>query len=202
MVIGERFAWAHLPKAAGSATDRMFHVFPDLVQFADPQDTNDKHTPFPDRSEMIAGRLLAMNIRRLPAWVLSRAQYVARHGIWPDYEPIAMGTPQELAESSFPDSRIVLFTDDGRFEIDRWIRTEHLTQDFLQFVAEFTEVTEDQARAVAAIGPVNVEEYDHRVESWFTPEQIDTMYERNPVWARLELEIYGNRYEPKRTARS
>jgi hypothetical protein len=197
MVIGERFVWAHLPKAAGSATDRMFRLFPDLVEFADVQDTNDKHTPFAQRREMIGDRLLAMNIRRLPAWVLSRAQYVARHGIYPDYEPIPIGTPQELAESGFPDSRIEIYTDGGKLEIDRWIRTEHLTDDFLRFVSEFTAVSEEQARGVAAIGPVNAEEYDHRVETWFTPEQIRLMYERNPLWARLEAQIYGALYEPR-----
>lgn len=198
MVVGERFVWAHLPKAAGSATDRMFHVFPDLVQFADPQDGNDKHLPFRDRREMLPGRLLTMNFRRLPAWVLSRAQYVSRHGIWPDYEPIPMPTAQELAESSFPDSRVDIYTDEGRFDIDRWIRTEHLTQDFLRFVSELTEVSPEQARAVEAIGPVNAEEYDHRVEAWFTPEQIETMYERNPKWARIEAELYGGLHEPGR----
>ena len=199
MVIGARFAWAHLPKAAGTATDRMFHVFPELIEFADPQDTNDKHTPFPDRAEMVRGRLLAMNLRRLPAWVLSRANYVARHGIWPDYEPIPMATPQELAESAFPDSRILLFTGDGRFPIDRWIRTEYLTQDFLAFVAEFTAVSEDQVRRVTEIGPVNAEEYDRRVEAWFTGEQVRTMYERNPEWARLEAAVYGSLHEPVRS---
>src|SRR5512134_3149264 len=154
MVIGARFAWAHLPKAAGTTTDRMFHVFEELIQFADPQDTNDKHTPFPDRAEMVRGRLLAMNLRRLPAWVMSRANYVARHGIWPDYVPLPVAPPQELAESSFPASRILLFTGNGSFPIDRWIRTEHLTQDFLNFIAEFTTVSEEQARRVMEIGLV------------------------------------------------
>jgi hypothetical protein len=48
------------------------------------------------------------------------------------------------------------------------------------------------------IGPVNAEEYDRRVEAWFTPEQIRTMYERNPEWARLEAEVYGSLHEPVR----
>jgi len=198
MVIGERFAWAHLPKAGGSATDRMFQVFGELIQFADPQDGNDKHTPFPDRAEMVRGRLLAMNLRRLPAWVMSRATYVAQHGVWPDYVPIPPASPQELAESGFPDSRILLFTGDGSFPIDRWIRTEHLAQDFLRFIAEFTTVSDEQARRVMQIGPVNAQEYDRRVEAWFTPEQIRTMYERNPEWARLEAEVYGSLHEPVR----
>jgi hypothetical protein len=198
MVIGERFAWAHLPKAAGSTTDRMFRLFPELVQFADPQDGNDKHAPFPERAEMVRGRLLAMNLRRLPAWVISRANYVAKHGIWPDYEPIPIAPAQELAESSFPDSRIQIFTGEGRFEIDRWIRTERLAEDFLRFITEFITVDDERARAVVEIAPVNAEEYDRRTEAWFTPEQIHTLYERNPVWAGLEAEVYGNLHDPVR----
>ena len=109
MVIGERFAWAHLPKAAGTATSRMFGVFPELIQFADPEDTNDKHTPFPDRAEMVRGRLLAMNVRRLPAWVLSRAHYVAIHGMWPDYEPIPMAShaSPRISALCFGESRYI-----------------------------------------------------------------------------------------------
>jgi hypothetical protein len=198
MVIGERFAWAHLPKAGGSTTDRMFRLFPELVQFADPQDTNDKHAPFAERAEMVRGRVLAMNLRRLPAWVISRANYVAKHGVWPDYEPIPVAPAQELAESSFPDSRILLYTDEGRFEVDRWIRTERLAEDFLRFVSEFTEVDDERARAVAEIAPENAEEYDRRIESWFTPEQIHTLYESNPLWAQLEAEVYGSLHDPVR----
>ena len=109
-----------------------------------------------------------------------------------------MPHPLELAESSFPDSRIQLFTGHGSFPIDRWIRAEHLTQDFLRFIAEFTVVSEEQARRVREIGPVNAEEYERRVEAWFSPGQIRTMYERNPEWARLEAEVYGGLHEPVR----
>jgi hypothetical protein len=195
MVIGERFAWAHLPKTGGMATERMFRLFAPLVVFADPPDTDDKHATFRARRRMLGGKLLAMNLRRLPFWVLSRAQYVSREGIWPDYEPIPMAPAQELAESSFPDSRIQLYTDDGRFRIERWLRTEYLTEDFLRFISEFTDVSDEQRAGISSLGPVNAQEYDHRLEAWFTPDQVRTMYERNPGWAALEEELYGGLIE-------
>src|SRR5262245_36622747 len=120
MVIGVGFAWAHLPKTGGDATLAMFRLFPDLIEFADPDDTNDKHAFFHSRAAEIRGKVLAMNIRRLPAWVLSRAQHVSRRGLYPDYEPQPMGTPDELADSSFPDERLLLYTSEGRFQPDRW----------------------------------------------------------------------------------
>ena len=102
MVIGERFAWAHLPKTGGMATERMFRLFPALIVFADPDDTDEKHATFRARRRMLDGKLLAMNLRRLPFWVLSRAQYVSREGIWPDYDPIPMAPAAELAGELVP----------------------------------------------------------------------------------------------------
>ena len=195
MVIGERFAWAHLPKTGGMATERMFGLFPALVVYADPDDTDEKHATFRARRRMLDGKLLAMNLRRLPFWVLSRAQYVSREGIWPDYDPIPFPPVAELAESSFPDSRIHLYTDDGRFSIERWLRTESLAEDFLRFASEFTDVTAEQRDAVLGLGQVNAQEYDHRLEEWFTANQVRRMYERNPAWAAIEEELYGGLVE-------
>jgi hypothetical protein len=137
-----------------------------------------------------------MNLRRLPAWVLSRAQHVARWGVYPDYEPIPMATPEELAARSFPDERLSLYTDNGRFVIEHWLRAECLREDFLAFISGFTEVTEQRRTAVLALGPVNAHEYDHRTDRWFTAEQIETLYEGNPAWARLERQLYGDLYRP------
>jgi hypothetical protein len=192
MVIGKGFAWAHLPKTAGMATTRLFKLFPDLLVFVDPEDTNDMHIPFSQRPEQLRGKLLAMNLRRLPVWVLSRAQHVARHGIYPDYEPIPMDPPEVLAQSSFPDSRIEIFTNRGRIEIDRWLRAESITDDFLTFISEFTDVSAEQRRQVHDLGPVNTHDYDKDVRNWFAPEQIESLYAANPIWAALEREIYGD----------
>ena len=194
MVIGERFAWAHLPKTAGMATAKLFKLFPELIVYVDPEDTNEKHTPFSERAEQVQGKILAMNLRRLPLWVLSRAQHVARWGIYPDYVPIPMDPPERLAESSFPDTRIKLFTDDGRFRIDRWLRAEALDEDFMAFISEFTDVTVEKRQQVAALGPINAHDYDHEIATWFGPDLIELMYERNPVWAALERQVYGDIY--------
>ena len=39
MVVGERFAWAHLPKTGGGTTRALFGLFPGLALFADSGDT-------------------------------------------------------------------------------------------------------------------------------------------------------------------
>ena len=83
MVIGRRFAWAHLPKTAGDATCSMLVAVPGLVQFADRPDSNDKHIPFFGREAEVAGKLLAMNIRRQPADV-HRQQLAGDLGLAPE----------------------------------------------------------------------------------------------------------------------
>jgi hypothetical protein len=197
MVIGERFAWAHLPKTGGSATLELFRLFPALIEFADTDPGNSKHATFKQREQEVVGRMLVMNLRRLPFWVLSRAQHVARWGVHPDYQPIPMASPEELSESDFPDNRLALYTDGERFPIDRWLRMEQLGDDFLEFVSEMTPVTPAQRQAVLRQPAVNSHEYDHELASWFTPEQIERMYERNPVWAGIEEDLYGELYRPE-----
>ena len=132
-----------------------------------------------------------MNLRRLPFWVLSRAQHVARWGIHPDYQPIPMDSPKQLSESAFPDSRLALFTDNGRLHIDRWLRMEELAEDFLEFISGLTEVSDDARAKVNDLAPVNALRYDHEIGHWFSQEQIETMYEHNPTWAELERVLYG-----------
>jgi hypothetical protein len=195
MVIGERFAWAHLPKSGGSATTQLFRLFPEVIVFQDVDHNNDKHTLFRDRSDQVEGKVLAMNLRRLPFWVLSRAQHVARWGIHPDYTPIPMDSPRTLSESGFPDTRLALFTDNGRFTIERWIRMESLGDDFLTFISEWTDVSAEREQEVRGLAPVNALEYDHDIGSWFTQDQITSMYRANPHWAEVEERLYGSLFE-------
>jgi hypothetical protein len=192
MVIGERFAWAHLPKTAGDATHAMLSAVPGLVQFADPPGSNDKHLPFFAREQEIAGRLLVMNIRRLPAWALSAAHHRAAHGVHPDYAPSPLQTPDEIASQTDPDDLLRWMTDHGRLAVQRWIRAEHLERDVLGLLDELGVLTAPVRERVLAVGRVNAAEYDRDLDHWFTPAQIRRLYECNPAWAEIEREVYGD----------
>jgi hypothetical protein len=195
VVIGDRFAWGHLEKTGGDATLQLFEQVPELVRFADPVDAHDKHRSFPAREAEVQGKILALNVRRLPAWILSKAQHAARHGTYPDYEPWHMASPHEMAQSREPDARLAAFTGDGRFPVDRWLRAEFLADDFLAFVTGFGEVSVDQRRAITDLARIHgsaTQGYDHQIEHWFTAGQVQAMYERNPVWAALERRLYGS----------
>jgi|GEM_PF-916927 hypothetical protein len=80
MVIADDFVWAHLPKTGGNSTSEMFH----LVGAADGIDdlrSPSKHESFEQRqansgADLTVNRKRIMNIRRLPHWLLSRAQHI------------------------------------------------------------------------------------------------------------------------------
>jgi hypothetical protein len=191
MVIGERFAFAHLPKTAGDATAEMLAAVPDLVRFADPPTSEDKHMPFFGRASEIEGKLLVMGFRRLPAWLLSGAQHRATHGLYPDYTPAALETPEEIVAKTDPDDLLRWMTDHGRFGVDHWLRAESLLTDVLTLLDTLGVLNRRVERRVRAVGEVNSGRYDHAVEHHFTPAQVAATYQRNPEWASVERSLYG-----------
>ena len=190
VVIGEHFAWAHLPKTGGDATAAMLATVPGLVVTADPPESEDKHTPFFAREASVADKLLVMNIRRLPAWTVSAAHHRARHGVYPEYRPLPLETADEMTSKTDADDLLRWMTDHGRLRVARWLRAEALQGDVLALLSELGVLTPRVRRRVLAVGHVNVGDYD-RSAITLTDEQIRQCYARNPEWARIEREVYG-----------
>jgi hypothetical protein len=190
MVIGKEFAWAHIPKTGGCTTLALFQMFPELLESIDPHDSNTKHSLFRDRERQIEGKMLVCTIRRLPEWMLDRAMHETLEGLWPDYKPRPMRSPAQIAATQFADGWISYMTDFGRLKIDRWLRLEHLREDFFEFVSQFTEVGEEQRKRIFELPREHVVDYDVEPLHWFTPEQIRLMYENNPLWHAVEREAY------------
>jgi hypothetical protein len=182
-----------MQKTGGDATLELFQLFPRLIVHADPRNVEAKHTTFAEREPEVRGKVLVCNLRRLPAWTLSWDQHRTQNRVVAkDGTPVAMSSPQEMAERPRGDRRLAHFTDGGRLPIDRWLRMEYLPMDFTAFVSELTDLTDAERRNIANYPPVNVLSYDHEVEHWFTPAQVRLMYASNPVWAAVEERVYGN----------
>ena len=164
---------------------------PGLASFGDPADSNDKHLPFFAREPEIEGKLLVMNIRRLPAWTLSAAHHRAAHGVHPEYVPLALESAEEMISKTDADDLLRWMTDRGRLRVGRWLRAEALEQDVLALLEVLGALTPEARAAVGSVGRVNVGSYDHELESQFTDAQIDRLYSLNPSWARVERELYG-----------
>ena len=66
-------AWHHLPKTAGTTTDRLFQLSGLPLVWRDDQSSPDKHLP-PSEHHILPAlghRKKLINIRRLPDWLLS-----------------------------------------------------------------------------------------------------------------------------------
>lgn len=192
MVIGKNFAWAHMPKAAGDTTYALFAAIPRVIEHADPPTTNDKHALFSARRTEVEGKTLLLNLRRLPEWTLSYCLYTARHGLYPDFVPMPMRSPREMVEDNLGDKHLRWYTEDGAFTISSWLRTEHLVEDFLTVMSTLTDVTLGERAAIEAVDAQNAHHYDRDLASWFTSEQVQVLYESNPIWAETERAIYGD----------
>lgn len=196
MVIGDRFAWAHIPKTGGDATLALFEaVIPDLIVEADSvNDRGKKHQGFEARDPEICRKpLLAANIRRLPSLQLSRTHHRFRHGSRPDYRPLPMASPEEVASSDGPDRLLRRYSCEGRLRIDVWLRLEHLREDFVAFVSRFRPLADEELTHARHAAPKkNIADYDHDVTHFFTRSQIERLYENNPLWASIEREVYGD----------
>jgi hypothetical protein len=189
MVIGEKFAWGHLRKTGGNATLMMFQLFPELIHDADPRHRDAKHRAFAEREVLVNGKLLAGNIRRLPAVILSWGNHLNYWGHKGHH--VAMPSPHQMSESAVPDIWLSQMTDNGRFEIESWLRWEHLAADFIEFISMFTDVSEDNREEIFGIGRINEMHYDHEVDHWFSDGQIARLYANNPLWAAAEEAAYG-----------
>jgi hypothetical protein len=191
MVIGRRFAWAHLPKTGGDATQAMLMAVPGFVEFADPSDSNDKHMPFFGREAEVSGKLLVMNIRRLPNWALSGAEHRARHGLHPDYRPQPLESLDEITGRSDADDLLRWMTDHDRFRVRRWLRTEALADDVLALFEDLAVAPALARGAVHGVGRVNEGAYPHERVNQFTTDQVARLYRLNPEWAAVERRMYG-----------
>jgi hypothetical protein len=169
----------------------MLLAVPGLVEFADPLDSEDKHTPFFGRELEVRGKLLAMNIRRLPAWALSGAQHKARHGVYPDYAPVPLESFDQITSRTDADDLLRWMTDHGRFTVEHWLRTERLEQDVLDLLEALGALTPAAREAVLAVGRVNVGGYPPELVDELSAEQVARLYALNPGWAEVERRVYG-----------
>jgi hypothetical protein len=194
MVVSQKFVWAHIPKTGGDSTSAMIQQLPRLVVLADHRWDEAKHMSLDKRRGSIEGKLLVANIRRLPSWALSHARHLARHGGWPKYEPLGFRPPEVVASESFGDYYLNEIV--GDYEIDFWIRQEHLVDDLLRFLRTITTLTTDEEAAIRSVGRLNEQRRGwnprrRSPERFFDQEHVDTLYASNPRWAEVERAVYG-----------
>ena len=188
--------WVHLPKTAGTTTDRLFQASGVELLWHDSQTTPLKHLPpseHPSCADLpTAGRQFVTNFRRLPHWLLSNYHHkLQRMGLDLDSAPMRGGMFwRDRAKQWLPADWWI-----NRFGIDeRWtfFRVEHLKSDFLSCLKDSEPIGTIARLRVRLVNARNRSVYSRSLDSWFDSSDLDSIYRANPRWASLERQLYGD----------
>ncbi len=200
MVVGKRFLWIHFPKCAG-------HTVNDALKIAlrgdadvsfDAQGHEGWHdTPAGRRLRApdadLDGRVVISGFRRLPFWLLSRIHYEASR------PPYLSATREMLCRGEFYEqSGLIAKADDYAVQfdsaVDRWIRMEHLAEDFERHFGDILAAHALRAavRKLRKIVNGTRLNYLRSLDFYFTPENLAALYDANPIWAERERRLYGD----------
>lgn len=188
MVIGEKFAWTHMGRAGGDATAQYFSVFSDYLKLEiDPPDLHKKHDTFEKRN--VNNKILALNIRRLPSFILSHIFHMPTLSK-PPYPNTKDALDSKNTLSSLPDKYIKHYTNNLTLKINYWLRMEYLKEDILKFIQNFIEITPTIIK-IYNLTAKTTADYDHDVYNYWSPDEIAILYKNNPIWSEIEKKHYG-----------
>ena len=189
MVIGETFAYGHIPKTGGDAVHAWLSLIGGLE--VDPVGEARKHQFFEDRG--VRKDLYVLSIRRLPSWALSYLHELSEHPASARSYGIPPGDTvrPEHAFRLRPDDYLRRHMAGGR-TICKWLRMEYLFDDVVEFIGRHIRPVTPQLRErLAAVTTKPGRIYRHNIDSFFTPDQIAALYTKFPLWAAVEAQVYG-----------
>jgi len=200
MIVGKTFVWLHFPKCAGHTVEQALRSALRRrrdVEFD--QDPSGWHDSLEDRRRRVAGfdpgdRAVICGFRRLPFWILSRVHYEASR---PPYHTV---TRAMLRRGEFfhqngqvgrADDYVSRYADSG---VDRWIRTEHMAEDFERHFGDIlgSQLARAAVRKVRRVVNGTRLNYVRSLEFYFTAEELEELYAANPLWAQAERRLYGD----------
>lgn len=172
-----------------------------------PTDRHAKHNTFREMG-VPRSHLCILSIRRLPAFMLSLGHLIGRGGLpgmvggvvkrheYTDRHrsrrlslppPVSASTPL----AGLPDWYLCSFA--NGYQIVRWLRVERLREDLVELAPllmgqEPSDSLLEEIRTGTTKRPA---QYDHDWTRTFTAEDLERLYENNPVWADAEMEAYG-----------
>jgi len=146
-----------------------------------------------DRSFDPGGKVVISGVRRLPWWLLSRVHYEASR------RPFHCASREMLCRGEFyenngrvnqADAYMTQFSGEP---VDRWLRLENMAEDF---ISHFEGLLGPRVRTAArklrkAVNATRLD-YVKSLDFYFTPKELDALYEANPAWAIMEERIYGD----------
>lgn len=205
MIIAPNWIWLHFPKCAGSAAEKLLRsvygsdrsvVFDDVG----PGKPVIWHQTIAQRRQQDpsfdpGGRRVVANIRRLPNWLLSRVHFeVQRSGAEGAVPRQALLRGDFLQRRKPSDEKPTKLVNADRplaafaAEVTDWVRSEQMVAD-LSRILGFEASTIGNREQKVNVGRI---EYVRDLAFWFTPGELEGLYENNPVWADLERKVYGD----------
>jgi hypothetical protein len=197
MIIGPDFVWLHFPKCGGTAVEKALHnIYKGRkdIHFDDLNPTNIIwHESINlrlkrDPSCNLLEKKIICCIRRLPHWLLSRVHFEASR------EKKFVATREMILRGQFYEMDGSINNADiyarmySEPRVDYWIRTENIKEDLASAFDVKLSLVERNLKSVneTAIG------YLKDLSFWFTRDEINALYEANPVWAAIEQRVYGS----------
>jgi hypothetical protein len=198
MVIAHKFAWGHIEKTGGDVTLTYFLALKHHLRFFyDGFGGGEKHKSFAYRQISNFGRTLALNIRRLPSWILAYFYHFHIH-----FGEKMIDFRRDVLEKTRPEYSMDYSTRAdfmlnnmlrGKLKISRWFRCENILDDFSDFIVDYVPLNKEEIRA--KLTPIYVKpfnNYDHDLSKYWTLDDMRIIYNNNPVWTAAERQAYGN----------
>jgi PAS domain-containing protein len=201
LIVGKDFIWTHFPKTAGHAVDSALKLaFRGRRDIAfDAPDCDGWHESVQERAQRDpninpSSKVVLSGFRRLPHWLLSRVHYEA---LRPPY--LTVDRAMLCRGEFFQRDGTIARADDhalhfGGPEVQRWIRTEHLAEDFERHFGDILDNSLMRAAVKKLRRIVNGTRlnYIRSLDFYFKPAELAALYEANPIWAALERRLYGD----------
>lgn len=196
MIISEKLVWFHLPKTAGTTTDRLFTASRIPLSIQDSQSSYVKHLPLnlhPNRQNIsIESKQPVVNFRRLPYWLLSNYHHkIKKMSLSLSFDPVKSGMFWRDKENTWLPADWWL----DRFDIDdswSFLRVEHLKADFLSCLNMYQPISLIPRARVNLVKSLNKTDYVRSLDHWFDCCDFAGLYDSNPRWAALEQKLYGS----------
>ena len=197
MVIGEKFIWMHIGKTGGDATHAYFSYFKNILKLEiDDTTQHRKHQALFERGVNHEGKLLILNIRRLPYFILSQVHHHSMQNKIDFVNDIIYSLEKTIngyAIGTLANYYINFYTKNGSLKIDRWFRCEYLLDDFADFIMEYVDIPRDKLITKLSKIPTKVRlVYALDLNYYWEPKHLKLMYENNPLWTVIEEQCYGN----------
>jgi hypothetical protein len=201
MITSDDFVWLHFPKCAGTATERILKsIAKDNPRVAfDRRDIKNViwHQSIAQREKYdqnfkIGARKIICNIRRLPAWLLSRIYYEHAR------PPHRIVSREMFAAGKFYENKGFLSCADdyakkySQPRVDHWIRTENFNADMQRVFSQYFKLGPHYIEDRAEIVNASKIEYIPEIGFYFTKADLAALYAANPVWAEIEMRVYGS----------